>query len=35
MNEKENKMQMSEECVVPSQLIECMAKENGFAKGKT
>jgi hypothetical protein len=35
MSEKEHKKQMPEECILCSQIIECMAKENVSAKGKT
>ena len=35
MSEKEHKEQMPEECIMCSQIIECMAKENGSAKEKT
>ena len=32
MNEKEHKQQMPEECMLCSQIIECMVKENRSAK---
>jgi hypothetical protein len=35
MSEKEHKLQMPEECMLCSQIINCMAKENGSAKRKT
>ena len=35
MSEKEHKLQMPEECMLCSRIIDCMAKENKFAKGKT
>ena len=34
MSEKEHKQQMPEECMLCSQIIQCMAKENGSANEK-
>jgi hypothetical protein len=34
MSEEENKKQMPEECMLCSQIMVCMVKENGSSKGK-
>jgi hypothetical protein len=34
MSEKEHKQQMPEECMLCSQIMDCMAKEKGFANEK-
>jgi hypothetical protein len=34
MSEKEHKQQMPDECMLCSQIIDCMAKESGSGKGK-